>query len=941
MTGKLVAGNTYTISETVVPKGYVGMDDFQVRLTQDGVVQVVSSASGVSTDGKNTITVKDDVTAIGLLKADSTSTTLLDGSTFTLTGTFADGTTSKTLSPTETKVATLFHQLIASTSDDDKTYTYTLTETVPPEGYQVSMAPKTLRITARGVLQEKVDGTWKDVADDLNLLEVPDEQNSFGLVKTDTDGTTRLSGATYTVSGTFAGETTAGKKTLTSAVDSVSQLTGALVADRDYTITETTPAPGHTLSSLAASYTDAALTDGAMTIRMSAAGELSYKIASGADTWAPVGQDNVFEFKDAQTSFTIAKCDQTGTDKIDGSTFSITPATGTTFADGITDAKSFSPTKDAAAPIADQLVAGGTYTISETAIPAGFVKTDDFQVKVSTDGTTVALLDEEEGMIEIDDGTAIVVSDSPTNIFVTKAGAEGATTAQLAGATFELTPVGIATFADGTTEPILRTTTSDAHGETFGYTGSLVVGSVYKLHESIPPAGYKTAADVYLRLTDTGQLQQSDSATGTFNDVQYSILTVTDSLNSFTFAKADQTGAARTGSTFTLTGMFVGDSAASTLTLLSGTASQTVVGKLVAGNAYTLEETAAPDGCTRMTGKVQITCNSDGTLTLGDGTPSYVTLDQSKTTLTVADPFISVVLSKTSRETGEHLDGCSFTVTGQFVDGTTSMTGLDTELTSKMAGNLYASDIPQTGVATQSESSGQLLAQSASGITTQDESGAVSAQAGKQYIYTVQEVQEPGGYQIEPEPVKFMVDDQGTVYIVADDGSAAKAEGSTIKFSDPAIVTTILKTDANGNALAGATFTLAGTFADGTTSKTFTSGTSATVFDAQLVSKTSYTLTETSAPSGYNALSSPVTFTVDSLGKVTITNDAGGAAKLTSDGAGIIVADTAASASSTSTASASTPNTGDSGAGFAAAFGLLIGGAVLVVAAKRRRDEAR
>lgn len=413
--------------------------------------------------------------------------------------------------------------------------------------------------------------------------------------------------------------------------------------------------------------------------------------------------------------------------------------------------------------------------------------------------------------------------------------------------------------------------------------------------------------------------------------MEYNDLTVTDSLNSFTFAKADQTGAARTGSTLTLAGMFVGDSAASTLTLLSGDASQTVAGKLIAGNTYTLEETTAPDGCTRMTDKVQITCNSDGTLTLGDGTPSYVTLDESKTTLTVADPFISVVLSKTSRETGEHLDGCYFTVTGQFVDGTTSMTGLDTELTSKMAGNLYASDIPQSGVVTQSESLGQLLTQSASGITTQGASGAVSAQVGKQYIYTVQEVQEPGGYQIEPDPVKFMVDDQGTVYIVADDGSAAKAEGSTLAFSDPAIVTTILKTDANGNALAGATFTLAGTFADGTTSKTFTSGTSATVFDAQLVSKTSYTLTETSAPSGYNVLSSPVTFTVDSLGKVTITNDAGGAAKLTSDGMGIVVSDTAAQVAATSSTGV---KTGDSLLP-PGVFALLVGAAVLAYALAR------
>jgi hypothetical protein len=529
MIGQLAAGSTYTISETVVPKGYIGVEDFQVRLEQDGTVSFMKNANGASAAG-STITVRNDLTVIGVSKVDDTSTTGLDGSTFTITGTFADGTTSKTLNPTKTSAATLLRQLIVNDGDADETYVYTLAETVPPDGYQVSMAPKTLRMSARGILQEKVDGEWKSAGDGLNRLIVPDEQNYLGLVATETDGTTRLSGATYTVSGTFAGEMEASTKTLRSAVASVPQMTGALVAGRDYTIAETTPAAAHVSTPMTTSYPDALLTaDGAMTVRMSDNGELSYKTTAGADTWATVGQDNVLVLKNIRNAFTIEQHDQDGT-RMDGATFSVVPAAGTTFADGGTAARGFSPTKASAAPIAGQLVAGGTYTVSESDIPAGYVRAAAFQVRVSADGATIALPDDGGDQSTVVGGTGIVV-----------------TVAQ----------------------------------------------------------------------------------------------------NSLTFVSVDGTGAPRGGSTFSLAGVFAGDVGTLTLTLLSGAGSQTLTGRLVAGNTYVLEETVAAAGYVRMTDKVTLTCNADGTLTLGEGTPSCVSLDSTGTKLMVSDPVVTEATQKT------------------------------------------------------------------------------------------------------------------------------------------------------------------------------------------------------------------------------------------------------------------------------------------------------
>ena len=247
----------------------------------------------------------------GLVKldTDTTKTNLLGGSVFTLTGKFAGGTTveTKTLNPTAVDGAELRAQLVASTNDTDETHTYTLTETVPPEGYKITAAPVTIRIAREGTIQYKNNGTWTD-DNSSPFLFIRDELNSFGLNKTDANGTTRLTGATYTVTGKFAGDTASTSKTLTSDASSTPQLKGVLVAGSTYTIAETVPAPGYIISPLSDSYKDAVLDGGAMTIRMDASGVLSY--LSGDDKWTTVNE-NTLLFKDALTSIDLEK---TGTE---------------------------------------------------------------------------------------------------------------------------------------------------------------------------------------------------------------------------------------------------------------------------------------------------------------------------------------------------------------------------------------------------------------------------------------------------------------------------------------------------------------------------------------------------------------------------------------------------------------------------------------------------
>lgn len=58
MTGALIAGNTYTVSETTAPTGYDKVADFQVAMNDDGTVNLVGTPEGISVTG-HAVTVKD------------------------------------------------------------------------------------------------------------------------------------------------------------------------------------------------------------------------------------------------------------------------------------------------------------------------------------------------------------------------------------------------------------------------------------------------------------------------------------------------------------------------------------------------------------------------------------------------------------------------------------------------------------------------------------------------------------------------------------------------------------------------------------------------------------------------------------------------------------------------------------------------------------------
>jgi LPXTG-motif cell wall-anchored protein len=270
---------------------------------------------------------------------------------------------------------------------------------------------------------------------------------------------------------------------------------------------------------------------------------------------------------------------------------------------------------------------------------------------------------------------------------------------------------------------------------------------------------------------------------------------------------------------------------------------------------------------------------------------------------------------------------------GTFLDGKTEVTGYDDQLTDALRGQLVAT------------------------VGTADANGNFTA-TGTEHIYQIQEIQEPVGYQIEPKAVQFIVSQAGDVYVLSEAGGTVTSANGTVdlNFSDPKIAASIVKADASGAKLAGATFELDGTFVadDGisttTTPITWTSTASAPtgvadgLLDGKLVSGNAYTLKETSAPSGYDAISGTVAFTVDAVGKITLTSDANGAATVSgsaSDAGGMVitVADAATAVPVepvTPLVSAVTPKTGDATSGWLLPLAVL-GGSLAALGLRRRR----
>lgn len=598
-----------------------------------------------------------------------------------------------------------------------------------------------------------------------------------------------------------------------------------------------------------------------------------------------------------QTDLRINKQGPTG-EALNGAKFTVTPVDDSKFADGTTDAKTLTTEKNGYATLKGQLVVGGTYEIYEVAGPSGYDPVDDsFRVFVENDGY-LTVVDDQGQKADLPDGYertnidgqgteafSFLATNQPMAIKLTKvSSADG--DLLLKGATFRLT--GMVMFDNDTT----HTYTTDENGN-IDITDGLLGGVKYTLIEDQAPAGYitETAKPITFYMDDRGEIDVDGEVPDgwTVNGDQISFTATNEPVELQITKRApaadDGTaGAVLENATFSITpvdGSTFADGGTEAIEMTTdsnGVIKMTA--QLMVGGTYDITEVSAPEGYEKVAGILRIKVADNGEIkTEGsvaeDGTVNqqvptgYSKVGSNAFEVQVVNQPVEIALVKVATDdTATYLAGGVFEITGQF------------------AGS--KSDETRTFTTTDN---GTLIYEG-----TEAENLSALFVPGR--TYTITETQAPYGFELIKGEWSFQVTEGGQLTNtspsvgVGDSGFAVGADGVTVMASDEPIEVGFIKKDLGENVLAGAEFTLSGTFVNDETHGTealeipFTTTGNVLSFaginyegkDYSLVAGETYTLAETTAPSGYELIDT-FQFTVGADGSIVEAGDSKQAAE--------------------------------------------------------------
>lgn len=574
---------------------------------------------------------------------------------------------------------------------------------------------------------------------------------------------------------------------------------------------------------------------------------------------------NLGSVLNTQTGLTLIKKDEAG-NALTGATFRVTPVGTSTFADGTDDAKDYS-TKDAeSVNITGDLMDGGTYRIEEVEAPVGYVCAQgSITVTMTHDGTVVEDKSaENDTLFELQDSqVTIIATDRRVTVRLQKNGSDG--TENLADARFVVSCAPGTTFADGTIENKRPITASTGPLTLDG----LMVGGTYTIREDQYPEGYEDMlAEFTFKVGAHGEIIPQ----GTYDTSIYAVsfdgntavatITVTDPATHLRILKTDSTGTPLQGAVFEVTpdatSTWAGGGRETRIFTSDSNGIVDLEAVLDTGGTYTLTEVTAPEGY-ELAGSVTFTVADDGTVEIAgatdgvlaptDGSGTFTATHDDATgiaLITVADTPAQITVVKAAGSSGGkvYLAGAEFTLTEVLPAGSTGE--------------------PQV----------------ISGITGDDGSVVLAGlKAGSRYVLA--ETVAPAGYELLTDTLTFKVAADGTITVEGNtpDGFTVGAAGDSVEVLDRVLGISLVKTGTDGQALAGAEFTLEpveGTFPDGSASKVFTSDEFGAVFtDLQLAGSSegrAYVLTETVPPNGYRAID-PITLLVYEDGTVALAGD--------------------------------------------------------------------
>ena len=731
----LKTGVTYTLHETVAPDGYLVTTDTTFTIDENGNV---TSTGSVSDDG--VLLVEDAKTSVKVSKVDIANGEELAGAHIQIIEKDEDGA--------ETVVEEWDSTEQAHIAEGLKTgVTYTLRETVAPEGYAVT-ADTTFTIDENG------DVTSTDTKIQDGVLLVEDALTKISVSKTDIADGKELEGAHIQIldsEGNIVEEWDSTKK--------AHEIEG-LKTETEYTLRETVAPEGYTVT-----------TDITFTI------DKTGKVTSSG----PVTEDGTLLINDSKTRISVSKVDIADGEELEGAQIQIVEM------DEEGNEKIVeSWTSGKEAHEIEGLKTGVEYILRETVAPEGYTVAAETTFTINENG-------EVESTATITSDGVILVEDAKTRISVSKT--DVADGKELEGAHIQIIEKGllsekVITEWDSTTEPHV--------------VEGLKTGVEYILRETVAPDGYTVTTDTKFTIDEKGNV----TSTGTVSDD--GVLLVEDEMTTISVSKVDiADGKELEGATIQILekGEVVEE-------WVSGKEPHEIKG-LKTGVEYTLKETVAPEGYA-VTTNITFSIDESGKVT-STGT---VTEDG---VLLVEDGKTKVSVSKVDIADGKELEGAHIQI-------------LDSE------GNIVE------------EWDSTKEAHEISGLKTGEE-------------YTLKETVAPDGYTVTTD-TKFSIDETGKVT-----STGTISEDGVLLVEDTKTKVSVSKTDvADGEELEGAHIQIIlkeGIFGKETIIEEWDSTKEAHVVEG-LKTGVEYILRETVAPDGYT-VTTDTKFSIDETGKVTST----------------------------------------------------------------------
>lgn len=873
ITDGLMGGVKYTLTENVVPAGYIAMDSLYFKMDDRGEIVVTDidgnpldqedwpAGWGVK-DDKISFTAADEPTRLTIEKVDGDNNEKkLSGAEFSVTpvegSKFANGSTkTKVLTTDEEGTDSLVADLVVGSS-------YTIEETKAPDGYTKIDRSMTITVQENGsiCIAEGTTAPSQFVISDDDTVQVfagtvTNDPTELTLNKIDSTTNQALAGAKFELTGKFANGSTS--QTLDAATDSTVQLDKALlIADgkTQYTLTETGSPGGYECIQQSLVFT------------VSEAGVITPVDASAAQAagWS-VGKDGIsVTAADKPIEIDLVKLGtDSGTKELTGSEFLVKPVEGSSFANASKEENEngivVTP-ENIGTKLDIKLKVGNAYTIEETLAPTGYetiIGTLTFAI--NDDGTLVKESGSDAWTISENGGVAVITAtDKPIEVVLAKTSSANEQLA-LTGAVFELYRG--ASAAEGDFVEQVSTGTDGTIA-----LENLVGGETYTLREVTAPAGYELLPDVTFTVKTDGTVTLSENA-----PAGYTVTEGEDGVVTFTAAdtpieaqlvKTDEAGTPLAGAVFIIQGTFAGDYAQAQEITLDPTDEDGItsipVAALIANETYTIAELTAPDGYERA-GSVKFTVATNGTITIlsDDANAASISNNTATGDTNTASGGNNEItnnggVSAVAGTNGTGTFAASSEGTMAVITATNHPVEITITKTDGAQGLLPGAEFTATSTDGTADGAG---VHSVTAVTGEDGVAVLSGLiAGKEY--TLAETKAPAGYELLTDTLTFTVQPDGTI----DAGllpPAAFSIGVTkdaVSVTDSPLEVSLVKQAPNGAPLAGAEFTVEGDFPDGQTSKTFTSDESGIVFNQlQLTGSaegTRYSVTETKAPDGY------------------------------------------------------------------------------------------